>query len=135
MASCTWVSWVGRGSGGAEGASVLGWGGAQRAQGGAPHGLGGAEAAGRSDRVDAVGGVLEQPAGGLDADALDVAGGGGSNLGCEPAGEAALAHPRDARQPGEPSVPLRCLPPVALRLPDSVSPGPLPLAPPPPPPP
>src|SRR3546814_7423618 len=75
MAICTWVSLVGRGSGGAEAASVLGWGGAQRAQEGAPHGLGGAEAAGRSDRVDAVGGVLEQPAGGLDADALDVAGG------------------------------------------------------------
>src|SRR3546814_11403571 len=80
MAICTWVSLVGCRSGGAEAAPVLGWGGAQRAQEGAPHGLGGAEAAGRSDRVDAVGGVFEQPAGGLDADALDVAGGGGSHL-------------------------------------------------------
>src|SRR3546814_20864607 len=122
MASCTWVSWVGRGSGGAEGASVLGWGGAQRAQGGAPHGLGGAEAAGRSDRVDAVGGVLEQPAGGLDADAPDVARGGGSNLGCEPAGEAALAHRRAASQPGYAADALRVLHHVACPLadPDSV---------------
>jgi cell division septum initiation protein DivIVA len=75
-----------------EAAAILGGTYVQSAQEDAAHGLGGAEAAAGGDDGDGLAGVLQAPARGLDAHALDVAGGRDAGLGAEGAGEVARAH-------------------------------------------
>ena len=71
--------------------------------------------------LHAVVGVLEQAAGGLDADALDVASGGDTDLGGEAAREVPLAHQRDPGEGGDAAVALRVLGDQMLRHADAVA--------------
>src|SRR5205823_1557357 len=73
--------------------AVLGWGGAQRAQEGAPHRLARTEATGPGDGFDRVVRLLEPAPRHLDADALDVAGWCHADLLAEHAREVPLAEP------------------------------------------
>src|ERR1039457_3612561 len=66
---------------GAEAAAILGGADLERAQERAAHRLGGAETAGRGDRRDRIRGLLQSPAGGLQAHVPDIASRRGPGLG------------------------------------------------------
>jgi hypothetical protein len=128
MAICTGGSvrcwWGGRtGARGLEAAAVLGGGDAEGADEGAAHGLGGAEAALRDDRLDGVGRLLEAPPGMLDADLLHVAGRGHADLLGEHAGEVPRAHAGARGQRVDRAVGARVVEDPALEVADLVAVG------------
>ena len=75
-----------------EAGAVVGRGGADPAGEGAAHGLGGAETAAGRDELDRIGGLLEELAGALHPQRLDVGRRGHPGLAPEEAGEVARAH-------------------------------------------